>query len=272
MAFTVYCDPDADTPTVVKPTANVLSSSLIDSNLDTSSSTSLASSAEKENLHPITGERCGGALGDASASKKRKTNVLATKTIVAKKQKEDKAEGKKPRSASSKGRKDGKASKKAAKRPLRRVSPLPKVDEDVAERDRLVQADIDSRCYELTVSPLADVTDAYDAGIEINSLLTSFTSEETAKFRKATSTEPELRDYFSPKHCSGRVTPPASAASANAPKVFNTPERRQIYSAFTFTTPSPSSERFRKANSRSPSPTIPPLNLSPSATTSTASA
>ncbi|KAJ6627817.1 hypothetical protein B0H10DRAFT_1992035, partial [Mycena sp. CBHHK59/15] len=198
----------------------VLASTSVNPNIPIVAATLLASTAEKENLHPIT-------------ASKRKTNVLATKTIVAKKQKEDKEdrpEGKKAKAASSsalKGRKDGKAARKTHKKSSRRVSPLPKVDEEdaaVRERDRVVQSDIDSRCYELTVSPLADVTQAYDAAYDVATLLTSFTSEESANFRKA-------------------------------PKVFTTPERRHIYSAFTFTTPSPTSERFRKA-SRSPS--VPP--------------
>lgn len=78
---------------------------------------------------------------------------------------------------------------------------------------------------------------------------------------QATSTEPEIRDYFSPSH-SG---PPARVAGdAKETKVFTTPERRHIYSAFTFTTPSPSSERFRKA-SRSPSP-VPRLDLAVAST------
>ncbi|KAF7360344.1 hypothetical protein MVEN_00764000 [Mycena venus] len=264
-SFTVYCDtPDADavdTKATLAPKATVLTSTTPNPNVPAASNTTLASTAEKENLHPVTGERCA-PVSDSSATKKRKTNVLATKTIVAKKQKEskeDRVEGKKARSVSSsasKGKKDGKAARKTAKKPSRRISPLPKLDEeDAAVRDRLMQADIDSRCYELTVSPLADVTQAYDAGFDVNSLLASFTSEESARFRKATSTEPEIRDYFSPSH------------SGSSTRVFTTPERRQIYSAFTFTTPSPSSERFRQA-SRSPSPSVPRLDLSPSFSTS----
>ncbi|KAJ7108512.1 hypothetical protein C8R44DRAFT_834018 [Mycena epipterygia] len=278
-SFTVYCDtlPDVDstvdTKATLAPKPVVLASS--SPNVPTTSSAAvLASTAEKENLHPVTGERCA-PMADSSVTKKRKTNVLATKTVVAKKQKEskeDRPEGKKARSASSsalKGRKEAKSARKPAKKPSRR-SPLPKLDEeDVSVRDRVVQTDIDSRCYELTVSPLADVTQAYDAGFDVNSLLASFTSEESARFRKATSTEPEIRDYFTPSHSSGssaRLTPPGAS---QATKVFTTPERRHIYSAFTFTTPSPTSERFRQA-SRSASPSIPRLNLSPSATTTTA--
>ncbi|KAJ6487959.1 hypothetical protein C8R45DRAFT_995043 [Mycena sanguinolenta] len=269
-SFTVYCDAPVDAAVDAKPSqaskATVLGSTTPNPNIPAASTASLASTAEKENLHPVTGERCG-AVSD-SASKKRKTNVLATKTVAVKKQKESKEEGKKARSASSsagKAKKDGKSTRKTAKKPSRRVSPLPKLDEeDVAVRDRLMQADIASRCYELTVSPLADVTQAYDAGFDVNSLLAGFTSEDSAKFQKATSTEPEIRDYFSPSHSSGssaRLTPPLGAA-AQEPKVFNTPERRHIYSAFTFTTPSPSSERFRQA-SRSLSPTVPRLDLAP---------
>ncbi|KAJ7823965.1 hypothetical protein B0H14DRAFT_2825307 [Mycena olivaceomarginata] len=255
-SFTVSLAPKAAILAATTPNPNV-----------SASNTTLASTIEKENLHPVTGERCA-AVSDSSATKKRKTNVLATKTIVAKKQKEskeDRMEGKKARSASSsaaKAKKDGKTVRKTTKKPSRRVSPLPRLDEeDVAVRDRLMQADVASRCYELTVSPLADVTQAYDAGFDVNSLLASFTSAESANFRKATSTEPEIRDYFSPSH-SG---PPARVAGdAKETKVFTTPERRHIYSAFTFTTPSPSSERFRKA-SRSPSP-VPRLDLSVAST------
>lgn len=44
---------------------------------------------------------------------------------------------------------------------------MPKLDEEFdvveMEQDRIQQAEVDSRCYELTVLPLADVTQAYDA-------------------------------------------------------------------------------------------------------------
>jgi len=45
---------------------------------------------------------------------------------------------------------------------------MPKLDEEgnvlEREREKIKQAEIDSRCYELTVLPLADVTQAYDTG------------------------------------------------------------------------------------------------------------
>ncbi|KAJ7211245.1 hypothetical protein GGX14DRAFT_624000 [Mycena pura] len=263
-SFTVYCDApvettaDTDSKSTIgsKPAALVVSTS----KATTSSTTPLAFTTDKENIHPVTGER---SVVTMASTKKRKTNALATKTIVAKKQKEskeDRPEGKKSRSASSSGagRKDVKSGRKTVKKSSRRVSPLPKLDEEGSvATDRVMQADIDSRCYELTVSPLADVTQAYDAGFDVDSLLAPFTSEEGVKFRKAASLEPEIRDYFSPSHSSGsstRVSPPTSGVAET--KVFSTPERRHIYSAFTFTSPSPSGERFRKA-SRSPSPGVP---------------
>ena len=45
----------------------------------------------------------------------------------------------------------------------RGASPLPKVEElpEESETKEVTQALINERCYELTVSPLADVTEAY---------------------------------------------------------------------------------------------------------------
>ena len=38
-------------------------------------------------------------------------------------------------------------------------------EEEEANKDRVSQADIDARCYELTVQPLADVSQAYEERI-----------------------------------------------------------------------------------------------------------
>jgi hypothetical protein len=146
---------------------------------------------DKENYNPLTGERSNLANG---AEKKRKTAVLATKVAPAKPGKKllkDKATepqpepkkrktlvtAKKPKSTADK--KEGKSTKVTATRkskrstPPRRVSPLPRVDEEetgVVSTTAVVnnrgqspgQAIIDSRCYELTVQPLADVSGAYE--------------------------------------------------------------------------------------------------------------
>lgn len=126
---------------------------------------------EKENLHPLTGQRAGPTI--ASETKKRKTGALATKVlVVSKKHKELKGEPKKtrkPLSSTGKPRSsDAKKNGSKSSRSSRKPSPLPPVAEEhelqrQPPRLSISQTDIDSRCYELTVSPLADVSEAYEA-------------------------------------------------------------------------------------------------------------
>ncbi|OAX42427.1 hypothetical protein K503DRAFT_710579 [Rhizopogon vinicolor AM-OR11-026] len=214
---------------------------------------------EKENLHPVTGERA--ALASSNASKKRKTAVLVTKVLAplpsSKKQKDLKSESKKSRKSSTgNGKKADDGRKKGARgsRSTRKASPLPRVDEEQEAltatptqrhptRLTIPQSKIDSRCYELTVSPLADVSEAYDTATE--------TSDQESIFDKEQSTEPEIRDYFSPVLSHASLPSEQTNVTPLAPKApnteFSTPERKRIYSAFTFSSPSPSSERFREA-------------------------
>jgi len=136
---------------------------------------------EKENLHPVTGERA--ALVPSNALKKRKTAVLVTKVLAplpsSKKQKDVKSDPKKSRKSSTSSGKKTEGRKKNAResRSTRKASPLPRVDEEqevlnatpVQRRSTgltISQSNIDSRCYELTVSPLADVSEAYDTATE----------------------------------------------------------------------------------------------------------
>ena len=154
------------------------------------SPSALSSAPDKENFHPVTGERAA-----TSTTKKRKTTALATKaqtplaTKEPKEPSESKPASKKRKSATTKGKPKPKkeanasgTSRKSSKKTSRRASSLPKVDE-VAESEiecqRLVLADIDSRCYELTVQPLADVTQAYEQGFSS----ISAEGSEKAKFR-----------------------------------------------------------------------------------------
>lgn len=127
---------------------------------------------EKENLHPVTGQRPGPTVG--SEAKKRKTSALATKVLVApssKKHKELKGEQKKTRKPlGSVGKPRSSDPKKNSSKSSRsrKASPLPPVAEEQESQRRparllISQVHIDSRCYELTVSPLADVSEAYDA-------------------------------------------------------------------------------------------------------------
>lgn len=253
-SFTVFQDVPSSDQQKPKNTNNTPTAILTSTANSVAPNHATLTTTEKENVHPVTGERAG-----PNNTKKRKTSVLATKVHVPvqdKKQKEPKdalPDAKKRKSSSStssvKGkttsRKEGK-SRKAKKAPSRRVSPMPKLDEEAdTERERHVtQADIDSRCYELTVKPLADVSQAYEqsASFEIPS-----SCNENLKFCpvKALSVEPEIRDYYLPPQ--GSSLPAGSIHPPSSPSRFSTPERKQIYAAFTFTSPSPTSERFNKA-------------------------
>jgi hypothetical protein len=88
---------------------------------------------------------------------------------------ESKPDSKRRKSSSSTSSKKTKPGARKEKKPLassrktsqssRRPSPLPRVDEvgeSEREGERIMIADIDSRCYELTVKPLADVSQAYE--------------------------------------------------------------------------------------------------------------
>lgn len=265
---------------------------------------------DKENLHPVTGERAG--LG--AADKKRKdggSHVLATKLhnpptrpVAAKKHKKElsivlKDEGSPTKkrkasvpsepvmpcgnghkvskgistkeSASSKPRKSG-AAKRTTTR-TRAIATLPKVAEEeptvVAQKEvaviklkskpdvtkpvlpQLSQADIDSRCYELTVKPLADVSQAYE---DTSASQDADPRGSKTKFQqvKESSVEPEIRDLYVSTIASSanlqlgssRKTPFEEPTGSS--KTFSTPERKAIYAAFTFSSPSPSGERFSK--------------------------
>ncbi|KAI6107617.1 hypothetical protein EDD17DRAFT_1869274 [Pisolithus thermaeus] len=244
-SFTVFLDSPAEIP---KPDR---SGEGLQSTLATDATASLLLSTlaavEKENLHPLTGERAGPAA--CSESKKRKTAALSTKLVVvpsSKKKKEPKTESTKKqrkvlgtsgKSQTFGGKKTGSSKKHPSSR---RTSPLPSVREELdAPREAVafpsLQTNIDSRCYELTVSPLADVSEAYDPVS-----LDSHTDEEPPTEPIANSHLPELceempkTNHSSPRHHS------------------TTRERKHMSSEFTFSSPSPTSERFRKAQ---PSPT-----------------
>ncbi|KAH0835925.1 hypothetical protein J3R83DRAFT_9823 [Lanmaoa asiatica] len=212
---------------------------------------------EKENLHPVTGQRAGPTVG--SEAKKRKTSALATKVLIvpsSKKHKELKGEQKKmrkPLSSAGKPRtSDARKSSSKSTRSSRKASPLPPVVEEQELQRRparlsISQIDIDSRCYELTVSPLADVSEAYDAA-------RTESQEPDMHTEREKSVEPAIRDYFSPPMVDKPLqitndtlcnTDDSSPQTNN----FSTPERKRIYSAFTFSSPSPTSERFKQAQS-----------------------
>jgi hypothetical protein len=186
--FTVFQDAvSSEEPQakITRPNAMVTRPSSL--NLITSSNTTGSLNdlvaLDKENFHPVTGERAGPS--NNASSKKRKTGVLATKVQpLSTSRKDAQPEMKKRRastSTSTKGKvkRDGKATatarKAASKRIIsRKVSPMPRLnEEEEAQKDRITQVNIDSRCYELTVQPLADVSQAYEEGAAFEGVLTS---------------------------------------------------------------------------------------------------
>lgn len=195
--FTVFQDVPADEVIKAKqPTSNGMttrSSSGSDSELSRSSASNEHMSTDKENVNPLTGERA----GTAAMSKKRKTTVLADKSSahLALKTAKD-AQLPKKRKASSKGKqskevvnKEGKAigsTRKITRRGTHKVSKLPRLEEEIISQAQEIkhfdQASIDSRCYDLMVQPLADVSQAYEAMESAVDILASPVSK--ANFRK----------------------------------------------------------------------------------------
>lgn len=157
----------------------------------------LSAAGNKENLNPLTGRR---PTTEDYSGKKRKTNVLTTKLLVAtgkalavptspKKRKltsptegpADKKEKKEKRTVSS-----GKSQRISR---VRKATDLPRLDEVVEEEvegrfvehplDKITQAAVDTRCYELTVLPLADLSKAYEQVISPESFSDRESSPES---------------------------------------------------------------------------------------------
>ncbi|KAF7763465.1 hypothetical protein Agabi119p4_8002 [Agaricus bisporus var. burnettii] len=279
--FTVFQDVIAVEAPKVKPvTSGVMatrSSARIKNSSQNSSTSKEPAPVDKENLHPLTGQRAA-----STTSKKRKTNVLAVKPsapLAVKKAKSTKlmkqaASGSpKKRKTSTEAlkvkvsvKKSGKAGgtlrKSTTKRSVRKVSELPPLEEELdvngREAEDGTQASIDSRCYDLTVQPLADVSQAYEVIEPAQG--DPATPPAKAKFRKDASTELEIRDFFSSSQTLASLPSTSTACTSSADTVesrkFSTPERKRIYAAFTFSSPSPTSERFRsssRSGSKSPS-------------------
>ncbi|TFK49161.1 hypothetical protein OE88DRAFT_1737357 [Heliocybe sulcata] len=272
-AFTVFVDENSvaeSSTTKVASKGGVLRSSTtsITSNSISTITTlaSLAAEHEKENIDPLTGLRAG---APAVKGKKRKA-ALAPKAIqppqplqckpvkaikeVEKKKKPVKSKESAVKSKGSKTRKP-KASKS-------RSPSLPVVAEDCEAEGRVEVVDADTRCYELTVLPLADVTQAYEDGspTKRRALMMPLTP---SKLPRDTSLEPEIGDSFIPGDFEFGMKPRVRGLSVEpeAPLSFSTPERKQIYSNFTFSSPSKSAERYRRVRERSLSPEEAALEL-----------
>ena len=186
-AFSVFIDsPERSTSSSTKRDASVLS---VLSPLPTSSNNAaeqiLSPTNEKENIHPVTG-----LASSFQPNKKRKTisSVLSVKEQIvpeepkSSKSKRTELSRKRSASASSSGKSKSKSSKdrkvlgtstnslsSASSRPrtLKPSATMPTLLDSVAEErsfevaEAIIQTEVNSRCYDLTVSPLADVSEAY---------------------------------------------------------------------------------------------------------------
>ncbi|OBZ67937.1 hypothetical protein A0H81_12463 [Grifola frondosa] len=209
---------------------------------------------DKENINPATGLR---ANAEHTSTKKRKTGVLATKLHIpppSKKQKELKEQ------------KVAKAPKKIRRTPLstspskaRTTSDKPKRThtsrrsggagpkvQKVQEHERISQAVVDSRCYELTVLPLADVSQAYDETPAFGDHLAAAIVEDFKIVPKELSEPPAETDRpSSPLPLpSNDVLSSSPGDDLVDPTALSTPQRKRIYSSFTFSSPSPSGNRY----------------------------
>ena len=127
------------------------------------------SATEKENLHPLTGGRL---RSSSTVGLKRKSSVLATKLhnppgMKDSKQAQSQAPSKKRKvTSSSDGETERSRPKVRRLKLITRRAGSPELASIAEEKDerlarRLSQSDVDSRCYDLTVSPLANVSDAF---------------------------------------------------------------------------------------------------------------
>ncbi|KAI0792383.1 hypothetical protein C8Q75DRAFT_731617 [Abortiporus biennis] len=237
--FTIYIDGPASPP---RAKSNASSSDL-----------NVITADNKENLDPFTGRRP--SHGDKFV-KKRKTGALATKLLLTKTYQETQPDLKKRRvvdaskTASAKERKEKRvlSNRKEKNGSLSRgrlPSELPIVEEvsEVEEVPSAEQAAIDSRCYELTVLPLADVSEAYSPVSE----------KEAEHSSPLKSSSPASRETSPTPAVSEGIKASTTKSSSDAlPLILNTPERKRIYSTFTFSSPSPAGERYA-ASSRASS-------------------
>ncbi|KAI1786715.1 hypothetical protein LXA43DRAFT_756158 [Ganoderma leucocontextum] len=268
-SFIVFKDEPEDTPVQVvtlKPSnedgvLNVLASPIKTTNPSTltapaSAGPLLVFCPDKENIDPLTGGR---VLSEQSLGKKRKTALIVKaqpaspskkpRPLAEKPTKKPSTSKSKPRSSTEKKlkRSTSTSSKRSSSSRTRREPSLPRLAEEGEESTEaapLDQAAIDAKCKELTVLPLADISEAYEQATTKEDAVES--AEKAAEVKAAV-------DAASKKVDRPATPPPTTqkedaATSPVAPmsvaSVFSTPERKRIYSAFTFSSPSPASKRF----------------------------
>ncbi|KAH9941613.1 uncharacterized protein BXZ73DRAFT_98003 [Epithele typhae] len=221
-AFAVFCDEpeslSADVEGNSPPTTTI--------SIPPPSGPLLVYQPDKENMDPSTGSR---VLPDHDSCKKRKT-ALSVKTQPVSPSKKPRPLAEKPlKKAASKIRSAEKKPKRSSSTTKRNAHPV----------DQVV---IDAKCKELTVLPLADISEAYE---QVASQEDAVGDAEKAAEKAVTAVLPDKTERAS-------TPPPSSQADATPSPVndtrvlgsFSTPERKRIYSAFTFSSPSAASERY----------------------------
>jgi len=182
--------------------------------------------------------------------------VLATKLHNPPSQKDSKQAPSKKRkvASSSDGETERSRPKSRRLKLITRRTRSPELASIAEEKDerlarRLSQSDVDSRCYDLTVSPLANVSDAF---AQISPSATKH-GETAPTTKRPGSVEPELRDYVrSPADAIVAAAPStpvrrSTRGTSLPPPTLSTPERKRIYASFTFSSPIRGSpERKRK--------------------------
>ncbi|KAF7795664.1 hypothetical protein EIP86_006829 [Pleurotus ostreatoroseus] len=164
----------------------------------------VSSATDKENIHPVTGLP---PRMFTSAPKKRKNDVLTTKLMVMKEvplsPKKRKVSSSSPTASLTRSQKQGRLSTKTStlRRGIRSRSTtnLLRVDETTEERREihdgtsLVSDSADARCYELTVIPLADISEAYEASSDDDSVRDGTSTVCSSRFRFLRSADQECR-------------------------------------------------------------------------------
>ncbi|KAI0631081.1 hypothetical protein C8Q77DRAFT_1061876 [Trametes polyzona] len=200
---------------------------------------------DKENIDPLTGTR---ANAEQVSGKKRKTALTVkaqatspTKRLRPLAEKAAKKSVSKARVAEKKTKRASTKRTTAASRSKREPS-LPRVTE---ENESAEQAVIDSKCKDLTVLPLADISEAYDvaAGKEGGAVETEERVAKEAEAEVCLSSSIRATNAAAPTPVESEPAPD-STSPAPTTNAFSTPERKRIYSAFTFTSPSPAGKRL----------------------------
>lgn len=219
---------------------------------------------DKENIDPLTG---GLALSEQVQGKKRKT-TLAPKAQPASPTKKARPLAEKPTKKSRTTDKKTKVKRSTTKRTTttrtRREPSLPRLLEEGEETPALSQAEIDSKCKDLTVLPLADISEAYEQAVAQVAVVEAAEkdADATDKVRGFVLVRTDIvlscvvqaspaaiavgkveRPVTPPPALKDEVAPSSSPAPAKD-GAYSTPERKRIFSTFTFSSPSPASERY----------------------------